>query len=160
MLRLGQHVGRDEARIGFRAGQYHDFAGSRDHIDIDLSEHLPLGCSDIRVARADNFIDARDRFGAVCQGCDSLRAADQVNFILTFVRCEGRFNRMEDELNISYPTIRNRLYEIIRALGYEPGGAEEPAGLTDQERKSILEDLDKGLISADRAMLLLQEKGG
>jgi hypothetical protein len=29
---------------------------------------------------------------------------------------------MEDELGLSYPTIRNRLHEVIRALGFEPGG--------------------------------------
>jgi len=75
----------------------------------------------------------------------------------TFVRCEGKINRMEDEIGLSYPTIRNRLHEIIRALGYEPGGGEIPGGLTDQERQSILEDLDTGRISADEAMRLLKE---
>lgn len=85
---------------------------------------------------------------------------EQLEFIEVFIRCEGKFTRMEDELDLSYPTIRNRLYEIIRALGYEPGGAEEPMRLTDQERKRILEDLDKGLISAEKAMMLLQEGGG
>src|SRR5512146_2744326 len=49
---------------------------------------------------------------------------EQIQFVLTFVRCEGRFNRLEDELNLSYPTIRNRLFEVIRALGYEPGKEE------------------------------------
>ncbi len=85
---------------------------------------------------------------------------EQLEFIEVFIRCEGKFTRMEDELDLSYPTIRNRLYEIIRALGYEPGGVEEPMRLTDQERKRILEDLDKGLISAEKAMMLLQEGGG
>ncbi len=28
---------------------------------------------------------------------------------------------MEEELNLSYPTLRNRLFEVIRALGFEPG---------------------------------------
>jgi hypothetical protein len=75
----------------------------------------------------------------------------------TFIRCEGKISRMEDEIGLSYPTIRNRLHEVIRALGYEPGGGEEPVGLTDEERQRILEDLDKGVISADRAMQLLKE---
>jgi hypothetical protein len=80
---------------------------------------------------------------------------------------EGRFvggpfsqltqEQLEDEIGLSYPTIRNRLHEVIRALGYEPGGGDEPAGLTDEERQRILEDLDKGVISADRAMQLLKE---
>jgi hypothetical protein len=76
--------------------------------------------------------------------------------VLTFVRCEGRFNRMEDELNLSYPTIRNRLYDIIRALGYEPGKEETPARLTVDERKRILDDLDQGKITPAQAHRLLQ----
>ena len=81
---------------------------------------------------------------------------EQMQFILTFVRCEGRFNRMEDELNLSYPTIRNRLYDIIRALGYEPGKEEPPARLSIEERKQILDDLEQGKITSDQARQLLQ----
>lgn len=73
------------------------------------------------------------------------------------MRCEGKITRMEVELDLSYPTIRNRLHEVIRALGYEPGGEEPITGLTDVERQRILEDLDKGVISAEEAMRLLQE---
>ena len=51
---------------------------------------------------------------------------EQMNFVLTFIRCEGRFNRMEEELNLSYPTLRNRLFEVIRALGFEPGRTKNP----------------------------------
>lgn len=82
---------------------------------------------------------------------------DQLEFVETFIRCEGKISRMEGEIGLSYPTIRNRLHEIIRALGYEPGGVEEPIGLSDEARQQILEDLDKGLISADKAMQMLQE---
>jgi hypothetical protein len=64
---------------------------------------------------------------------------------------------MEVELDLSYPTIRNRLHEVIRTLGYEPGGEEPVTGLSDKERQRILEDLDQGVISAEEAMRLLQE---
>jgi hypothetical protein len=106
-----------------------------------------------------------------CQDCDTTIESrfdagpfrqltrEQLDFVEVFIRCEGKFTRMEAELELSYPTIRNRLYEIIRALGYEPGGTDDSAGLTEDERKDILEDLDKGLISAEEAMFLLQEKG-
>ena len=48
--------------------------------------------------------------------------AEQIDFVKTFVRCEGRINRIELEQKWgSYPTIRNRLREVIRAMGYEPG---------------------------------------
>lgn len=84
---------------------------------------------------------------------------EQMNFLLTFIRCEGKFSRMEDEIHLTYPTLRSRLHEIIRAMGFEPGSAEEvaPAGLTEQDRQRILEDLDTGKISAQEAMRMLKE---
>jgi hypothetical protein len=125
-----------------------------------LPTKCPLCGGEIAVTRihcrdCDTTIEGR--FDA---GLYSQLTREQLEFVLVFIRCEGKFTRMENELNLSYPTIRNRLYEIIRALGYEPGGGEEPAGLTDDARKSILEDLDRGLINAEKAMHLLQEKGG
>ena len=84
---------------------------------------------------------------------------EQLGFVETFVRCEGKITRMEGELGLSYPTIRNRLHEVIRSLGYEPGGGDEMAGLSEGERKRILEDLDTGSISVEKAMDLLQEQG-
>jgi hypothetical protein len=84
---------------------------------------------------------------------------EQLDFVETFIRCEGKITRMEGELGLSYPTIRNRLHDVIRTMGYEPGGGDETVGLTEEERQGILEELDKGEISVEKAMLLLQEKG-
>lgn len=105
--------------------------------------------------------------GLHCQVCDSniegrfvhgafeTLTPEQLGFVETFVRCEGKISRMEDEIGLSYPTIRNRLHEIIRALGYEPGG--EDRGMSDDERRKILEDLEQGNITYDDAMSMLQE---
>ncbi|MFQ5616450.1 MAG: DUF2089 domain-containing protein, partial [Anaerolineales bacterium] len=79
---------------------------------------------------------------------------DQLVFVETFMRCEGKLNRMEGELGLSYPTIRNRLHDVIRALGHEPG-TEEETGLSEQERQRILEDLNQGKITAKEAMQML-----
>jgi hypothetical protein len=81
---------------------------------------------------------------------------DQTQFLLTFVRCEGRFNRMEDELKVSYPTLRNRLQDVIRALGFDPGREEAPIRLTAEERRRILEDLNQGKITPEQANRLLK----
>lgn len=81
-------------------------------------------------------------------------SAEQLQFILTFVRCEGRFNRMEEELGMSYPTLRNRLNEIIRAMGFEPSREETPAGPTPPspaERQQILDALGRGEIDLEEA---------
>ncbi|MBF8248715.1 MAG: hypothetical protein HW374_1515 [Bacteroidetes bacterium] len=81
--------------------------------------------------------------------------AEHLDFIVTFVRCEGKINRMEQELGVSYPTIRNRLHEVIRALGFEPGKDEAPE-ITQERRNSILENLSVGKISAEAATRLLR----
>lgn len=81
--------------------------------------------------------------------------AEQLQFVLTFVRCEGRFNRMEDELGLSYPTLRNRLNDIIRAMGYEPSreeaAASAPQTPSPLERQSILDLLSQGKIDLEEA---------
>jgi hypothetical protein len=82
---------------------------------------------------------------------------EQLEFVETFIRCEGKLKHMEGELGLSYPTIRNRLHDVIRALGYEPRG-EETGGLSEEERNRILEDLNQGRITAEEAMRLLQEE--
>jgi hypothetical protein len=121
-----------------------------------LPTTCPLCNGEIAITRlycrdCDTTIEGRFNAGPFSQ-----LTLEQLSFVETFVRCEGKITRMESEIGLSYPTIRNRLHEIIRALGYEPGG-EEPAGLSDEERQKILEDLDKGLISAEEAMNLIKD---
>jgi hypothetical protein len=82
---------------------------------------------------------------------------DQLGLVETFVRCEGRIKRMEVELGLSYPTIRNRLNEAIRALGYEPEPEEPLGAIAEEKRRGILEDLEAGRINYEEAMRLLQE---
>ncbi|MCB0131341.1 MAG: DUF2089 domain-containing protein [Caldilineaceae bacterium] len=80
---------------------------------------------------------------------------EQLHFVETFIRAEGKLSRMENELKLSYPTIRGRLHEVIRALGFEPG-KDEPTVLTEEERRRILQDLDDEKISFEEAMRRLQ----
>ncbi len=81
---------------------------------------------------------------------------DQQDFILAFVRCEGRFTRLEEELNLSYPTLRNRLNEVIRSLGFEPRKEETPESLSSDKRREILDGLAQGNITPVEAQRLLR----
>ena len=83
-------------------------------------------------------------------------SADQLAFIETFVRCEGKINRVGEELGISYPTVRSRLTDVIRALGYEVGEEEPAATVSDEERKAILEQLAQGKITSEDAVKRLR----
>ena len=81
--------------------------------------------------------------------------AEQMEFVFTFVRCEGKINRMEQEVGLSYPTIRNRLHEVIRALGYEPGKDDSPE-IEAEKRSSTIADLEAGKITAEQATRILR----
>jgi len=83
--------------------------------------------------------------------------ADQLQFVLTFIRCEGKFNRMEEELELSYPTLRSRFNDILRVMGFEAEPPEEEK-MTSEERTEILEKLNEGVISIDEAQELLLKK--
>ncbi len=103
-----------------------------------------------------------------CEACDTTLegrfvggpfahlSREQMDFVLTFIRCEGKLTRMETELGISYPTIRNRLQEIIRALGFEPGKDELAVEVSEDRRRQVLEDLDTGKLTAEAAMRILR----
>lgn len=84
-------------------------------------------------------------------------STEQMEFVELFIKNEGKITKMEAELSLSYPTIRNRLHAVIRALGYEPGKDAGSAGITEEERRKILEDLNEGKVTSEEAMLMLKE---
>lgn len=105
-----------------------------------------------------------------CRACDSALEGrfelnrfarltpEQVGFLETFVRCQGKLSWVGEELDLSYPTVRSRLYDLIRALGFEV--LDEPPAETRQrsaiQRQSILDDLAAGKLTAEEAVKLLE----
>lgn len=82
---------------------------------------------------------------------------EQMNFMITFIRNEGKINRVGEELGISYPTVRGRLHDLIRALGFEVG--EEEESVPDDERRSVLDSLSKGQLTSEEALKRLSRRG-
>ena len=80
---------------------------------------------------------------------------EQLEFVETFIRCEGKITRVEQEMELSYPAVRARLNDVIRALGYEVGETQKEP-VSDEERRSILADVASGKISAEEAVDLLR----
>ncbi|HRW48013.1 MAG TPA: DUF2089 domain-containing protein [Caldilinea sp.] len=118
---------------------------------LPLPTRCPLTGGEIIVTRiycpdADVSIDGRF---AVAEPPFAQLTPEQIQFVEIFVRNEGKLNRMEEDLGLSYPTIRSRLHDVIRALGYEPG-KEEAAPAVD--RKQVLAELEAGSLSFDEAM--------
>lgn len=44
---------------------------------------------------------------------------DEKEFVFTFLKCRGNIKEMEKALNISYPTVRNKLDKVINRLGLD-----------------------------------------
>ena len=87
-------------------------------------------------------------------------SAEQISFAELFLRCEGKLSWAADELGISYPTVRARLDDVIRALGYEvreETPAEEKQRRA-ESRQAILNDLAAGTITAEEAAGLLRKR--
>lgn len=80
---------------------------------------------------------------------------DQLRFVETFIRCEGKINRVEQEMGLSYPAVRARLSEVIRSLGYEVGEP-EGEGVSEELRTEILAQLSEGKITSEEALELLR----
>jgi hypothetical protein len=103
-----------------------------------------------------------------CRNCDSALegqftlgrfyqlSPQQLSFVETFIRCEGKLTRVQEELGMSYPTARARLTEVIQALGYEVDEGE--GDVSPQERKTILERLATGELSSEQAVEMLKGK--
>lgn len=94
-----------------------------------------------------------------CGGCDTKIEShlpipaffrlppDLQDFVMTFLRCQGKIRDVERELGISYPTVCKRLDLVNVLLGNQAA----PHG-----RKQILEQLERGDISVSEATQLLK----
>jgi hypothetical protein len=81
---------------------------------------------------------------------------EQLQLVEAFIRCEGKLNRLEEEVGLSYPTLRARLNEIVRDLGFTPREEEKEKTI---DRRKVLDELQAGQISAHEAARLLKEAG-
>ena len=93
-----------------------------------------------------------------CRSCDTVLEGqftlgrlyeltpEQLAFIEIFIRCEGKINRVEQEIGMSYPAVRARLTEVINAMGYEVGEP-EPLPVSEETRREILAEISAGSLS-------------
>lgn len=80
---------------------------------------------------------------------------EQLEFVEVFVRLRGNIKEVEEELGISYPTVRKKLDEVIQALGYHP--EESPEDNKVEERNAVLNELDSGEIDFEETLKKLEE---
>jgi hypothetical protein len=77
---------------------------------------------------------------------------DQLLFLKVFIKNKGNLSEIQKEFDISYPTARNRLEEIIKRMGFEVEDNPEKT-----ESQKILEMLEKKEITSKQAMEMLRQ---
>jgi len=82
----------------------------------------------------------------------SVLTREQLQLVRIFLKSRGNIKEVERELGISYPTVRGRLDEIVRKLGFKPEPAVDPS-----IREELLARLEAGEIDADEFVRRLDE---
>ncbi len=120
----------------------------------------PICGSNLHVTRlncrnCDTTIDGHFTLGRLYQ-----LSSEQLDFVEVFLKCEGKINRVEQEIGLSYPAVRARLTDVIRTLGYEVGdNSSTQRPVPDEVRRDILSELQKGKLSAEEALQMLRGEG-
>ena len=78
---------------------------------------------------------------------------EQLQFVEILVKNRGNINKVADELGVSYTTARNRMDDIVAALGYNAPAGSGPSA----ERLEVLSRLERGDLSPEAALELLRE---
>ena len=76
---------------------------------------------------------------------------EQLEFVETFLRCQGSLKDVQTELGISYPTAKKQLDGVLEALGY----TQEPKKTN--ENIDILSRIESGELTAKQAAELIKK---
>lgn len=84
--------------------------------------------------------------------------APQAEFVLSFVRNRGNIRELERELGVSYPTVRARLDDVIRALGFKVAEDAAAAEEARARRADVLAAVERGEMTAAEAADALKQR--
>lgn len=105
-----------------------------------------------------------------CKNCHSVIKGDfylsklnylsneQLEFVLIFIKNAGNIKLIEKELNISYPTVKKNLEDVIKALGFQV--KENETKFNYESRKDVLTALKEEKITYEEAKELLKDIEG
>ena len=75
---------------------------------------------------------------------------EQLDFVETFLRCQGNLKDVQSELGISYPTAKKQLDGVLEALGYTKPQEKKNGNL------DILARIESGELTAKQAAELIK----
>ena len=134
----------------------------------DVISTCPVCSSELAVTRLHCSSCGTTLEGDFSVGRFGRLSRDQLALLESFLRSRGNLRDMERELGISYPTVRSRVEQLVRSLGFGPRGDDEatddaaadpddqPAPAT---RQQILERLARHEIGAEEAAAAIRALG-
>ena len=117
-----------------------------------LVSHCPACEAELQVTRlacksCDTQLEGQFDIPALLQ-----LAPDDLAFVTAFVRASGSLKAVAEQTGTSYPTVRNRLNDILAQLARADGERE-------QRRHAILDALEQGRMTAKKAEAELRKVG-
>ncbi len=106
--------------------------------DLEIREYQCGHC--------DTIIKGKFRIGDL-----SSLTPTQQEFVKIFLCSEGNIKEVEKIMDISYPTVKNRLAEIARVLCSK-------TRVKDEISESILDEIDQGRISVKEALVKFRKR--
>jgi hypothetical protein len=128
----------------------------------EVISNCPVCESQLRVTRLHCSTCGTAIEGEFSVGRFSRLNREQYALLESFLRSRGNLRELERELGISYPTVRNRVEALLRALDLADGpaipadeprgdGRDQAAAIDPALRREILERLSRREITAEQA---------
>lgn len=121
----------------------------------------PVSGKKLQVTRLENFDS-----GIVIEGVFNLSkfnylTTEQLYFIEVFIKNRGSIKQIEKEMDISYPTVKKLLDEVIVGLGYNVDEVNEPIieEKTKDLKSLVLKQVEEGLLTVEKAFEKLNKMG-
>ena len=137
----------------------------------DVISTCPVCSSELAVTRLHCSSCGTTLEGDFSVGRFGRLSREQLTLLESFLRSRGNLRDMERELGISYPTVRSRVEQLVRSLGFGPRGdddATDEAGAAQAAdgttaaaptRQDILERLARHEIGAEEAAAAIRALG-
>jgi len=147
---------------------------TRNPVPHDVISTCPVCSSELAVTRLHCGSCGTTLEGDFSVGRFGRLSREQLALLESFLRSRGNLRDMERELGISYPTVRSRVEQLVRSLGFGPRGddeaaeeavaASEPGATADAAtpsatRQQILERLARHEIGAEEAATAIRALG-
>jgi hypothetical protein len=80
----------------------------------------------------------------------NLLSGDQLEFVRVFLLAQGNIKEVEKKMGISYPTVKNKLAEIIEIINDNTKRHDDVL--------NILEEIENGLVDVDEAIVKINQR--